>query len=503
MRIAVIAHTAKFPDQGIDARLADKALARGQVYINGRWLDASDGGLLPVRNPANGEWLGSVAAAGAKEAHAAIEAAQLAWPQWRALTPDERGRPLRKWAELMRAAREDLALIMTLEQGKPLAEARGEIEYAASFLDWFAEEGRRAYGETIPSHLSGKRLMTVRQPIGIVAAITPWNFPSAMITRKAGAALAAGCPVIVRPADETPFSALALAVLAERAGLPAGIFSVVTGDPRVIAQALTSSDAIRALSFTGSTEVGRALLGQCADTVKRVSLELGGHAPFIVFDDVDIEAATQLAVAAKFQTSGQDCLAANRILVHRSRYTQFVDRFIEITKTLRVGNGLEPGVHIGPLISERAIARCERQVQDAVSRGASLRLGGKRHAAGPLFLSPTVLADTTPEMLIHREETFGPVAAILPFDDERQAVEIANDTIYGLAAYVCTKDLGRALRMSDALEYGMVAINTDRFTGPPIPFGGMKQSGLGREGSRHGLDEYSQIKYVCIAADAA
>jgi succinate-semialdehyde dehydrogenase len=499
----VIAQAGKFPDHGIRARLADKELVRGQVFINGHWLDASDGGLLPVRNPANGEWLGSVAAAGAIETRAAIEAAQRAWPAWRALTPDERSRPLRRWAELMRAASTDLALIMTLEQGKPLSEARGEIEYAASFLDWFAEEGRRAYGETIPSHLAGRRLMTVRQPIGVVAAITPWNFPSAMITRKAGAALAAGCPVIVRPADETPFSALALAVLAERAGVPAGIFSVVTGDARVIAQALTTSEAVRAVSFTGSTSVGRLLLKECADTIKRVSLELGGHAPFIVFEDANLETAAQMAVSAKFQTSGQDCLAANRILVQRRCYAEFVTRFVELTKSLRVGNGLDSGVQIGPLISERAVVRCEQQVQDAVQRGASLRLGGTRHAAGSLFFTPTVLADTTSKMLIHREETFGPVAAILPFDTECEAVEIANDTIYGLAAYVCTQDLARALRMSDALDYGMVAINTDRFTGPPIPFGGMKQSGLGREGSRHGLDEYTQIKYVCIAADAA
>ncbi len=483
----------------MQAHVADKELVRGQLYVDGRWRDSSDGGLFPVRNPANGDWLGSVAAAGESETHEAIEAAQRAWPAWRALTPDERGRLLRKWGALMRAASADLSVIMTLEQGKPLAEARGEIEYAASFLDWFAEEGRRAYGETIPSHLTGRRLMTTRQPIGVVAAITPWNFPSAMITRKAGAALAAGCPVIVRPADETPFSALALAALAERAGLPAGVFSVVTGDARTIAQALTTSEIVRAVSFTGSTEVGRTLLRQCADSVKRVSLELGGHAPFIVFDDVDIAAAARLAVSAKFQTSGQDCLAANRILIQRRRYAEFVDHFVELTRALRVGNGLDPGVDIGPLISQRAVARCERQIHDAIAKGASLRFGGGRHSAGPLFVTPTVLADTTPDMLIHREETFGPVAAILPFDNEQEAIEIANDTIYGLAAYICTHDLDRALRVSDALDYGMVAINTDRFTGPPIPFGGIKQSGLGREGSRHGLDEYLELKYICIA----
>ena len=483
-------------------RVVDAELVRHRMYVAGRWLSASDGGLTPVRNPATGQWLGSVASGGAVEAEAAVQAAAEAWPAWRALTPDMRGAILRAWAARMRDAREDLALIMTLEQGKPLAEARGEIDYAASFIDWFAEEGRRAYGETIPSHLPGRRLLTVRQPIGVTAAITPWNFPSAMITRKAAAALAAGCPMIVRPADETPFSALALAVLAERAGVPAGVFSVITGDARAIAQIFTTSDTVRALSFTGSTEVGRLLLRDCADRIKRVSLELGGHAPFIVFDDADLDAAARLAVAAKFQTSGQDCLAANRIFVQREAYERFVERFVELTAALRVGNGLEPNVQIGPLISERALEHCERQVADAVAKGARLALGGARHQAGALFFSPTVLADATRAMLVCREETFGPVAALLPFDAEADAIDAANDTIYGLAAYVCTRDLSRALRMSEALEYGMIGVNTERMTGPPIPFGGVKQSGLGREGSRHGLDEYTQIKYVCMAVDA-
>lgn len=495
--------TPTFPKHGVQAELADPDLVRSEIYVAGQWRKANDGGLLSVRNPATGEWIGSVAAAGPEETSLAIEAAKRAWPAWRALTPDARAMPLRKWAALMRDAREDLARIMTLEQGKPLGEARGEIDYAASFLDWFAEEGRRHYGETIPSHLPGCRLLTARQPIGVTAAITPWNFPSAMITRKAGAALAAGCPMIVRPADETPFSALALAVLAERAGIPAGIFSVITGDAKVIAATLTNSNTVRALSFTGSTEVGRTLLGHCADTIKRVSLELGGHAPFIVFDDADVAKAARLAANAKFQTSGQDCLAANRILVARGVYDIFVAAFVAHAAALRVGNGLEAGINIGPLISERAVERCERQIDDARSRGARVACGGSRHPAGDLFLTPTVLMDVSRDALIWREETFGPVAAMATFDSETEVIELANDTAYGLAAYVCTRDMARALRMGEALEYGMVAVNTDRFTGPPIPFGGMKQSGLGREGSRHGLDAYSEIKYLCLAVDAA
>ena len=464
------------PKNGIHSRLADADLVRSQIYVDGRWIAAHNRGMEPVRNPATGEWLGSVPSSGAAETRAAIESAQRAWPEWRGRTPDSRGAVLRKWADSMRNASEDLAHIMTLEQGKPLAEARGEISYAASFLDWFAEEGRRAYGETIPSHKPRRQLLTIRQPIGVTAAITPWNFPSAMVTRKAGAALAAGCPMIVRPASETPFSALALAVLAERAGVPAGVFSVITGDAREIAGVLTASGVVRALSFTGSTEVGRILIRQSAETVKKVSMELGGHAPFIVFDDVDVSKAAKLALGAKFATSGQDCLAANRILVHRRIYGEFVDAFSALTAGMRVGNGLEPGIDIGPLISQSAVEHCEAQIEDALSKNAKLRTGGKRHAAGPLFLTPTVLADVTSSMSIWREETFGPVAAIAPFDSEDEAVRIANDTEYGLAAYICTNDLGRALRVSEAVEYGMVAVNTDSFTGPPIPFGGMKQS---------------------------
>jgi succinate-semialdehyde dehydrogenase/glutarate-semialdehyde dehydrogenase/aspartate-semialdehyde dehydrogenase len=483
--------------------VSDSDLVRHQLYVNGRWRGASSNSTFEVHDPANGESLGSVADAGTDDVIEAIEAAQVAWITWRAATPEERGRLLRRWAALMRDARQDLALIMTREQGKPLAEAGSEIDYAASFLDWFAEEGRRTYGETIPSHLLHSRLMTVRQSIGVAAAITPWNFPSAMITRKTAAALAAGCPMIVRPASETPYSALALAVLAERAGIPRGVFSVLTGSASRIAGALTASPAVRALSFTGSTEVGRILLKQCADTVKRVSLELGGHAPFIVFNDANPERALRLAVSAKFQTSGQDCLAANRIYVQRSVYEEFAERFADATAQLRVGSGLEPGVQIGPLINERAIKRCERQIIEACTRGARLMHGGKRNPAGRLFLEPTVLRDVTDSMSICTEETFGPVAALLPFEEEAEVIARANASEYGLAAYLCTRDAARALRVSDALEYGMVAVNTARFTGPPIPFGGMKQSGLGREGSRHGLDDYTEIKYVCLALDGA
>ncbi len=401
-------------------------------------------------------------------------------------------------------AKDDLALIMTLEQGKPLAEAEGEIAYAASFIEWFAEEGKRVNVEGITPHLPNRQMSVRREPIGVVAAITPWNFPSAMITRKAAAALAAGCPMVVRPASETPYSALALAELADRAGIPAGVFSVVTGPAQPIVDALQNSATVRALSFTGSTEIGRKLLADGAQTIKRMSMELGGHAPMIVFPEVDLEDAVAGAVAAKFQTTGQDCLAANRIYVHASIYERFVERFAAYVRELRVGNGLDEGVEIGPLMHERAVAKCEAHVADAIAKGGQILTGGRRHELGGRFFEPTVIAHADDAMLIAREETFGPVAAVFSFEDEAAVVARANDTIYGLAAYVWSNDLNRVARVSDALEYGMVAVNCVKMTGASIPFGGVKQSGLGREGSRHGLEEFTTLKYVCIAiAEAA
>jgi aspartate-semialdehyde dehydrogenase len=401
-------------------------------------------------------------------------------------------------------AKDDLALIMTLEQGKPLAEAEGEIAYAASFIEWFAEEGKRINVEGVMPHLPGRQMTVRREPVGVTAAITPWNFPSAMITRKAAAALAAGCPMVVRPASETPYSALALAELADRAGIPAGVFSVVTGPAQAIVDALQASPLVRALSFTGSTEIGRKLLEGGAQTIKRMSMELGGHAPMLVFPEVDLEDAVAGAVAAKFQTTGQDCLAANRIYVHAGIYERFVERFAAYVRELRVGNGLEEGVEIGPLMHERAVAKCESHVADAIAKGGRVLAGGGRHTLGGNFFEPTVIADADDGMLIAHEETFGPVAAVLRFDDEAEVIGRANDTIYGLAAYVWSNDLNRVARVTSALEYGMVAVNCVKMTGAPIPFGGVKQSGLGREGSRHGLEEFTELKYVCIAiAEAA
>lgn len=473
-------------------------LLREKAWLDGCWVDADEGRRIQVTDPADGRLIGSVPDMGARETLRAITAAEAAWPAWRKLLPQERARILRHWADLMIQNREELALLMTLEQGKPLAEARGEIDYAASFLEWFGEEAKRMYGETIPSHLPDSKLIVSRAPIGVTAAITPWNFPSAMITRKAGAALAAGCPMIVRPASETPFSALALAVLAEQAGVPGGIFQVITGSSRAIVAVLLESAVVRALSFTGSTEVGRKLFARSADTIKKLSLELGGHAPCLVFADADLDLAVQGALAAKFATSGQDCLAINRLFVEDSVHDDFVERYAAAVASLKVGAGIEEGVEIGPLMSEAAVAKCEAQVADALGKGARLLVGGRRHALGGTFFEPTLLVEVTEEMRIFREETFGPVAAVLKFSSEEEAVTRANDSIYGLAAYVFSRDVGRVCRVGDALQYGMVGANTPKFTGPPIPFGGMKQSGLGREGSRHGLDDYSEIKYLCL-----
>ncbi len=477
-------------------RLKRADLIKEQAYIDGTWQSATD--TVDVTDPATGAVLGTVPNMGAKETQAAIDAAEKAFPSWSKMLAKERAVILRRWAELMLEHKEDLAVIMTLEQGKPINEARGEIDYAASFLEWFGEEAKRAYGDTIPSHLPNSKIVVTREPVGVTAAITPWNFPSAMITRKAGAALAAGCPMVVRPANETPYSALALAVLAEEAGVPAGVFSVVTGSAREIGKVLCDSNTVRKISFTGSTEVGRILINQSADTVKKMSMELGGHAPFIAFSDADMDKAIQGAIGAKFATTGQDCLAANRIYVHEDIYDEFTKRFTEATQAMKMAHGLEEDADLGPLMNEGAVEKCEAHVKDALDKGAKLLCGGNRHSLGGLFYEATVLGDVTEDMAISTEETFGPVAPLTKFKDEEEVIQRANDTIYGLAAYVYSENIGRCIRVSEALEYGMVGVNTPKFTGAPVPFGGYKQSGLGREGSKYGLDDYMEIKYVCL-----
>lgn len=476
------------------SHLARPDLLETRAYINGEWIDVDS--RLAVIDPATNEKIAEVAHCEVIWVDRAVEAAGAAFPAWRDLLPVQRGLILRKWAALTREHAQDLAVIMTAEQGKPLAESLGEISYGAAFLDWFAAEGERCYGETIPSHLAGSQLLTKLQPIGVTAAITPWNFPSAMITRKAGAALAAGCTMIVKPAPETPLSALALAKLAEEAGIPAGVFQVLTGDAIEHSARLLQRAEVRGFSFTGSTEVGKLLLKQSGDTVKKVSLELGGHAPFIVFDDASIDEAVAGCMGAKFATSGQDCLGANRIYVQRGHYEKFIEAFAAATNKLTVGHGLEKGVDIGPMTRRSVAIKCRDHIENATSLGARIVVGSA--AIQGNFVTPTVLSDVTDEMDIAFEETFGPVAAILPFDTEEEVLRRANKTEFGLAAYVYTNDLRRALRLSDRLEYGMVALNTPKFTGAPIPFGGWKQSGLGREGSRHGLAEYMELKYVCF-----
>jgi len=483
--------------------IAEKELLQRDCRIAGAWVVAADGRRFAVRNPASGELIAEVADAGAAETRQAIAAAAAAWPAWRTLTARERGHILQRWYALMVEHAEDLARLITAEGGKPLAEARAEVLYGASFVEWFGEEGKRAYGESIPSPMADKRLQVIKQPVGVCAAITPWNFPVAMVTRKLAPALAAGCTVVLKPAEQTPLSALALAVLAERAGVPAGVLNVVTGgaaNAPVIGGELTGSPVVRKLSFTGSTEVGRLLMAQCAPTIKKLSLELGGNAPFIVFDDADLEAAVEGAIAAKYRNTGQTCICANRLLVQNGIYDAFAGKLAERVRALTVGAGDEPGVAQGPLIDAAALAKVEAQVADAVDQGARVLAGGHRHARGGTFYEPTVLAEVTPAMRIAREETFGPVAPLFRFGDEAEALALANATDSGLAAYFYSRDVGRCLRVAEALEYGMVGINTGAISNEVGPFGGVKQSGLGREGSRHGLDEYLEIKYLCFAA---
>jgi len=479
-------------------KLEDASLFRQQCYVDGAWTGAAGGATVPVRNPATGETLGSVPRLGAEETRAAVAAAHRAFPAWAAGTAKERGAILRKWYELIVAHTQDIGTMMTAEQGKPLAEARGEVGYAASFVEWFAEEAKRLYGDVIPGHQPDKRIMVRRQPVGVVAAITPWNFPAAMITRKVAPALAAGCTVVCKPASQTPFTALALAELAARAGLPKGVFNVVTGSAREIGGVLTSDPRVRKLSFTGSTEIGKELMAQCAGTMKKVSLELGGNAPFIVFDDADLDAAVAGAIASKYRNTGQTCVCANRLLVQAGVYDAFADKLVAAVRKLAVGDGLKGATDQGPLIDEAALAKVEEHVADAVGKGARVALGGRRHALGGTFYEPTVLTHVTPDMKVSGEETFGPVAPLFRFETEAEAIRMANDTQFGLAAYFYTRDLARSWRVSEALEYGIVGLNTGLISTEVAPFGGVKESGVGREGSKYGLLDFTEIKYVCV-----
>ncbi|HWL55588.1 MAG TPA: NAD-dependent succinate-semialdehyde dehydrogenase [Paracoccus sp. (in: a-proteobacteria)] len=477
--------------------LADPSLLRSACLVNGEWRQSVSGRLIDVTNPADGSVVGQVPRFDHDEIAEVITAAEQAQKPWAARTAKDRSGVLRRWFELIVANAEDIALIMTSEQGKPLAEARGEVIYAASFIEWFAEEAKRIYGETVPAPLTSQRITVLKQPIGVTAAITPWNFPAAMITRKVGPALAAGCTMIVRPADLTPLTALALGALAERAGIPAGVLQIVTGSSTGIGKALTESDIVRKLSFTGSTEVGRLLMAQCAPTIKKVSLELGGNAPFIVFDDADLDAAVEGAIISKFRNAGQTCVCANRFLVQDGVYDAFAEKLAERVAGLRVGNGITKGTDLGPLIEEKALQKVEDHIADALSKGAELVQGGKR--LGGLYMSPAVVTGVTPAMKVAQEETFGPLAPLFRFKTEDEALRLANDTIFGLAAYFYTRDHARVIRVSEGLEYGMVGHNTGMISNEVAPFGGVKQSGLGREGSHHGIEDYLEIKYICSA----
>ncbi len=480
-------------------QLNDPSLLRQQAYVNGHWCEADSGARTEILNPANGELIGSVPNMGCAETRRAIEAAQTAQPAWRALTAKERANRLRQWFNLIMANQEDLARIMTAEQGKPLTEARGEIAYAASFIEWFAEEAKRAYGDVIPAHAGDKRILVQKEPVGVTAAITPWNFPSAMITRKAGPALAAGCAMVLKPAPQTPFSALALAVLAERAGIPAGLLSVIPADvdaSREVGGELCDNPIVRKMSFTGSTGVGIKLMQQCAPSLKKLSLELGGNAPFIVFDDADLDAAVEGAIISKFRNAGQTCVCANRLYIQDGVYDAFAAKLQAAVAKLKVGNGMLEGITTGPLINPEAVAKVQRHLQDALDKGATLLGGGS--SLGGNFFEPTIVTGVTAEMAVAREETFGPLAPLFRFNDEAEVIRQANDTEFGLAAYFYARDLSRVFRVAEALEYGMVGINTGVISTEVAPFGGMKSSGLGREGSKYGLDEYLEIKYLCL-----
>jgi succinate-semialdehyde dehydrogenase/glutarate-semialdehyde dehydrogenase len=478
--------------------IKDKSLFRQQCYINGQWVDADSGKTIDVTNPATGDVLGTIPNMGAAETRRAIETANAAWGPWRKKTAKERANVLRKWFNLMMENQDDLAILMTAEQGKPLAEAKGEVSYAASFIEWFAEEGKRIYGDVIPAHQGDKRIVVTKEPIGVVAAITPWNFPSAMITRKAGPALAAGCPIVIKPATQTPFSALALAVLAERAGVPAGLFSVVTGSASAIGGEMTSSPIVRKLTFTGSTEIGKLLMQQSAATVKKVSMELGGNAPFIVFDDADLDAAVEGAMMSKFRNTGQTCVCANRIYVQDAVYEAFSEKLKVAVGKMKVGDGLKGETQQGPLIDMKAVAKVEEHIADATGKGAKLLAGGKRHALGGSFFEPTILTGVTSQMAVAREETFGPVAPLFRFKTEEEVIKLANDTEFGLAAYFYSRDLGRVWRVAEQVEYGIVGINTGIISTEVAPFGGVKESGIGREGSKYGIEDYVEMKYVLL-----